>query len=299
MPEGLDRIGDAMADRYAVEREIGSGGMASVYLAADLKYGRQVAVKVLRPELAAAVGSDRFLREIQVTAGLNHPHILPLLDSGEAGSFLYYVMPYVAGGSLRRRLNRDCQLPLDVVLRITQQVASALDHAHRYGVIHRDVKPENILFSEAIAVVADFGIAKAVGAAGPEALTRTGVPLGTPGYMSPEQAAGAASFDARTDVYGLAAVVYEMLIGEKPGMWPTEEALRLGRFVDATPEHRERLDNLPGRVEQVLVRGLAVRPVDRFATPLDLADALAAAGARGAKLSDSQVRAILARAAEL
>jgi hypothetical protein len=273
--------------------------MATVYLARDLKHERDVAIKVLRPELAAAVGSDRFLREIRITAQLNHPHILPLLDSGEADGFLYYVMPHVAGGSLRGHLGRGAPAPLDVALRIAQQVAAALEHAHRHGVVHRDVKPENILFSEGLAVVADFGIAKAVSAAGQDSLTRTGVPLGTPGYMSPEQAAAIAEFDERTDVFGLACVVYEMLIGETPGLWPTEEALRLGRFVDASPEHRQRLDGLPGRAEQALVKALAVRPDQRFATPVEFADALTAAAAGSVKLSDSQVRKILERAAEL
>ncbi len=299
MTENIDRVRDAFTGRYAIERVLGVGGMATVYLARDLKHERDVAVKVLRPELAAAVGSDRFLREIRITAQLNHPHILPLLDSGEADHFLYYVMPYVAGGSLRGHLRRGAPVPLDVALRIAQQVAAALEHAHRHGVVHRDVKPENILFSEGLAVVADFGIAKAVSAAGPEGLTRTGAPLGTPGYMSPEQAAAIAEFDERTDVFGLACVVYEMLVGETPGLWPTEEALRLGRFLDAAPEHRRRLDGLPGRVEQTLVKALAVRPDRRFATPVEFADALSAAAAGSVKLSDSQVRKILERAAEL
>jgi hypothetical protein len=222
-----------------------------------------------------------------------------LLDSGEAEGFLYYVMPYVAGGSLRGHQRRGVPAPLDVALRIAQQVAAALEHAHRHGVIHRDVKPENILFSEGLAVVADFGIAKAVCAAGPGSLTRTGVPVGTPGYMSPEQAAAITEFDERTDVFGLGCVVYEMLVGETPGLWPTEDALRLGRFVDAAPEHRQRLDGLPGRVEQTLVKALAVRPDRRFATPVEFADALTAAAAGSVKLSDSQVRKILERAAEL
>jgi serine/threonine protein kinase len=299
MTDGIDRVRDALTGRYAIERVLGSGGMATVYLARDLKHERDVAIKVLRPELAAAVGPDRFLREISITARLNHPHILPLLDSGDADGFLYYVMPYVAGGSLRGHLSRGLPVPLDVALRIAQQVAAALEHAHRHGVVHRDVKPENILFSEGLAVVGDFGIAKAVSAAGPGSLTRTGVPVGTPGYMSPEQAAAITEFDERTDVFGLACVVYEMLVGETPGLWPTEDALRLGRFVDAAPEHRERLDGLPGRVEQALVKALAVRPDRRFATPVEFADALTAGAAGSIKLSDSQVRKILERAAEL
>jgi serine/threonine protein kinase len=299
MTDDIDRVRGALTGRYAIERVLGSGGMATVYLARDLKHERDVAVKVLRPELAEAVGPGRFLREIRITAQLNHPHILPLLDSGEADGSLFYVMPYVAGGSLRGHLSRGAPTPLDVALRIAQQVAAALEHAHRHGVVHRDVKPENILFSEGLAVVADFGIAKAVSAAGPDSLTRTGVPLGTPGYMSPEQAAAIAEFDERTDVFGLACVVYEMLVGETPGLWPTEEALRLGRFVDASPEHRQRLDELPGRAEQALVKALAVRPGQRFATPVEFADALTAAAAGSVKLSDSQVRKILERAAEL
>jgi hypothetical protein len=299
MTDDSDRVRDAFTGRYAIERVLGVGGMATVYLARDLKHERDVAIKVLRRELAQAVGPDRFLREIRITAQLNHPHILPLLDSGEAEGFLYYVMPYVAGGSLRGHLSRGVPVPLDVALRIAQQVAAALEHAHRNGVVHRDIKPENILFSEGLAVVADFGVAKAVSAAGPEGLTRTGVPVGTPGYMSPEQAAAITEFDERTDVFGLASVVYEMLVGETPGLWPTEEALRLGRFVDASPEHRQRLDGLPGRIEQTLVKALAVRPDRRFATPVEFADALTAAAAGSVKLSDSQVRKILERAAEL
>ncbi|UCC84007.1 MAG: serine/threonine protein kinase [Gemmatimonadota bacterium] len=299
MTDDIDRVRDAFAGRYAIERVLGSGGMATVYLARDLKHERDVAIKVLRPELAAAVGSDRFLREIRITAQLNHPHILPLLDSGEAEGFLFYVMPFVAGGSLRGHLSRGLPVPLDVALRIAQQVAAALEHAHRQGVVHRDVKPENILFSEGLAVVGDFGIAKAVSAAGPDSLTRTGVPVGTPGYMSPEQAAAVTELDERTDVFGLASVVYEMLVGETPGLWPTEDALRLGRFVDASSEHRQRLDGLPGRVEQTLVKALAVRPDRRFATPVQFADALTAAAAGSVRLNDSQVRKILERAAEL
>jgi tRNA A-37 threonylcarbamoyl transferase component Bud32 len=297
----LARVTTALADRYAVERLIGHGGMATVFLARDLRYERQVAVKVLRPDLSATLGSERFLREIRITAQLNHPHILPLLDSGEADDLLYYVMPYMAGGSLRHVLQHGPTVPLPEVLRLAGQVASALDHAHRHGVVHRDVKPENILLSEGHAVVADFGIARAVSsaAATESALTRSGFPLGTPGYMSPEQATGTLHLDARTDVFGLACVVYEMLVGETPEMWPTEEAIRLGRFVDASPAHRERLDRLPGHLQQALVRGLAVRPALRYATPLDLTEALAGAAEHSAALSAGDVDAVLRRAAEL
>ena len=300
MSEDLDRFVAALSDRYRLEREIGSGGMATVYLAEDIKHDREVAVKILRPELAAAIGPDRFLREIKFTAKLNHPHILPLLDSGEAGGLLYYVMPYVSGGSLRRRLDPKTPLPVDVAIRVARQVADALDHANGLGIVHRDVKPENVLFSDSHAIVSDFGIAKAVATAGREALTRTGAPLGTPGYMSPEQAMGTAELNERTDVYSLACVVYEMLIGATPAVWPMDEDVRLGRMSEAPPDHRERLDTCPGRVEQALTKALAVRPGDRFASPGAFADALAAAAeGSGRKLSDSEVREVLGRAAEL
>jgi serine/threonine protein kinase len=299
MMDQLDHIRTALADRYTIGRVLGSGGMATVFLARDLKHERDVAVKVLRPELAAAIGSDRFLREIRITAQLNHPHVLPLLDSGEAEGLLYYVMPYVAGGSLRMCLNPETPLQLEATLHITRQVASALDYAHRYGVIHRDIKPENILFSEGHAVVADFGIAKAVSAAGQETLTRTGVPLGTPGYMGPEQAMGVTDLDERTDVYSLACVVYEMLIGVTPAVWPSEEDVRLGRLADIPAEQRARLDVLPGRIEQALAKALALRPADRFATPGALADALTAAVEGRELLNDAQVRVVLERAAQL
>lgn len=300
MTSDIDEVRETLADRYTIERTLGSGGMARVYLAADRKHDRQVAVKVLRSELAAAIGSERFLREIKITAKLNHPHILPLLDSGEADGFLYYVMPYIAGGSLRRRLQPEGNLPLPVTLRVARQVADALDHAHGVGIIHRDVKPENILFSDSHAIVADFGIARAVSSAGREALTRTGAPLGTPGYMSPEQAMASTDPDERTDVYSLACVVYEMLIGSTPAVWPMQEDVRLGRLSDAPPTHRERLDAFPGRLEQALTRALAVRPADRFATPGQFVDALeAAAEGSGAKLSEVEVREVLAKAAEL
>jgi serine/threonine protein kinase len=196
----------ALADRYALERELGRGGMATVYLAQDIRHHRKVAVKVLRPELAAVIGAERFLAEIRTTANLQHPHILPLHDSGEVGSFLYYVMPFVEGESLRDRLRREKQLPIPDAVRIATEVASALDYAHRHNVIHRDIKPENILLAHGAAVVADFGIARAVSAAGGGRLTETGLSLGTPQYMSPEQATGDRQLTARSDVYSLAAV---------------------------------------------------------------------------------------------
>ena len=246
MSEILEQLKAALAGRYTIEREIGYGGMATVYLAEDVKHRRKVAVKVLRPELAANLGPDRFLREIEIAAQLNHPHILPLLDSGEAEGFLHYVMPYVAGDSLRKRMGGEQPSSLDDAVRIASQIASALEHAHRQGVVHRDIKPENVLFSEGLAVVTDFGIAKAVSAVSREALTRSGFPLGTPGYMSPEQAAGNATLDTRTDVCSLACVVYELLVGETPGVWTTPDEVRIGRFAMLSPGHRERLDRMPG-----------------------------------------------------
>ena len=276
--------------------------MATVYLARDLRHGREVAVKVLRPDLAATVGSERFLREIEIAAKLNHPHILPLLDSGTAeeppSAFLYYVMPYVAGGSLRGQLKQNGTVSVEVALGIIREVAEALSYAHREGVIHRDMKPENILFSQGHAIVGDFGIAKAIITAGGENLTKSGFPLGTPGYMSPEQAAGFTSLNERTDVYGIGCVFYEMVVGATPGLWLTEEAVRLGRFVDAESSHRERLDVLPGRLEQVMARSLAMRLSDRFGTPMEFVGALRQAARGTAKLSDSEVREIIGRAAE-
>jgi serine/threonine protein kinase len=218
-------VSEAFHDRYRVERELGRGGMATVYLARDLKHNRLVALKVLHPELTAILGAERFLREIQIAANLNHPHILPLHDSGAVGEILYYVMPYVEGESLRDRLVREKQLPVDDALGIGQEVAQALDYAHRHGVVHRDIKPENILLEDGQAVVADFGIAHAISEAGGTRLTETGLTLGTPAYMSPEQAAGQSSLDGRSDLYSLGCVMYEMLVGEPPFTGPTAQAI--------------------------------------------------------------------------
>jgi len=273
--------------------------MATVYLAKDLKHGREVALKVIRPDLAAAVGAERFLREIEITAGLNHPHILPLLDSGAPEGLLFYVMPYVAGGSLRRLLDSDAEIPLEAVLRIAREVASALDYAHNRGVVHRDIKPENILFNEGLAVVGDFGIAMAVSSAPRQKVTQTGAALGTLGYMSPEQALGTGELDAKTDVYSLGCVIYEMLVGGTPASWPGPEDVKLGRLTDLPSQHRRRLDGFPGRVEQVLAKALALRPGDRFSNAGELVRGLVTASERTPSFSENQVRQLLDRAAEL
>ena len=289
----------ALADRYEVQKVIGSGGMATVYLARDIRHKRQVAVKVLRPELVATLGVDRFLREIEIAAQLNHPHIVPLLDSGGTDGVLFYVMPYVDGESLRGMLIREGPSTLERALSITKEVADALSYAHRKGVVHRDIKPENILLSEGHAVVADFGIAKAISTAGGQALTRTGFPLGTPGYMSPEQAAGNTDLDERTDVFSLACVFYELLVGETPGLWPTEEEVRLGRFSDILPEHRTRLDMLPGAVEQSLTRAMAQRPRQRIETPKAFVEALEQSQGEQKRFHSDEARDIIQRAAEM
>ncbi len=299
MSELIERLRSGLAGQYDVERELGHGGMSTVFLACDVKHDRSVALKVLRPDLASAVGSDRFLREIKLTASLNHPHILPLLDSGTIDGLVYYVMPFVTGGSLRDRVERDAPLVPDEALRLARQVASALDYAHRAGVVHRDIKPENILFSDGLAVVADFGVARAVSSVDRQTLTRSGFPVGTLGYMSPEQAAGRTDLDERTDVFSLACVVYEMLVGETPAGWPSLEDSRLGRFFEAPADHRSHLDRLPGRVEQCLTRALALRAADRFQSPGGFVEALAAAAEGIDPVPEEEMRAILARASEL
>jgi len=287
----------AVGDRYAVQRAIGRGGMATVYLARDQKHQRDVALKVVHPELAQTIGADRFLREIEIAAQLQHPNILPLHDSCQDQECLYYVMPFVDGESLRQRLLREGRLPVDEALRITLEIADALSYAHRHGVLHRDIKPENVLLHEGHALVADFGIARAVRNAADPTLTRTGIAIGTPGYMSPEQAAGIRDLDERTDVYGLACVLYEMLVGETPGLWLTEEAVRLGRFVDASPEHRLQLDALSGSLEQVLVKALALRLEDRYPTIAAFAAGLRESQKRRERFSEREVRQIIERAA--
>jgi hypothetical protein len=297
-----DDLQAALTERYELRRTLGRGGMATVYLAHDRKHQRDVALKVLLPGLAAVIGSERFLKEIQIVARLTHPHILALHESGEAAGFLYYVMPYIEGASLRQRLDGGRRLPVDEALAIARPVADALSYAHRMGVLHRDIKPENILFSQGHPIVADFGIAKAVSTAGGTNLTRTGFPLGTPGYMSPEQAAGLTELDERTDVYSLAVVIYELVVGETPGRWPTEDAVRVGRFLDAAPAHRARLTEAGGRLEKGLVRGLAIRHDQRTPTPAALLGELTGTAPPAAprrRYSGGEVEEIVKRASEL
>jgi len=268
------QISAAIGARYRIERELGRGGMAVVYLAEDLKHRRQVAIKVLRPELATSITSERFLREIAVAARLNHPNILSLHDSGEAEELLFYVMPYAQGESLRDRLDREGALPTDDSVAIVREVAEALTHAHAEGIIHRDIKPENILLSGGHALVSDFGIAHAMDVAGGERLTATGVAIGTPAYMSPEQASGARAVDARSDMYSLACVAYEMLSGDPPFTGGNAQAIMARHVVDAPLPLRSVRPTVPEAVDVVLAKALAKVPSDRFATATEFAGAL-------------------------
>ncbi len=274
--ELLGQLAAALGDRYRVERELGRGGMAVVFLAEDLKHHRRVAIKLLKPELSVVLGGERFLREIAIAATLQHPHILPLYDSGQAGDLLYYVMPFVEGESLRQRLAREPQLPLDAALQITREVGSALQYAHEHGVIHRDIKPENIMLSAGQAVVADFGIARAMDAAGAEQLTRSGMVVGTPQYMSPEQAGG--PVDGRTDQYSLACTLYEMLIGEPPFTGPTFHAILARHSLEPVPSLRVVRQTVPPAVEGAIMQAMAKLPADRFASMQRFLDALESPG---------------------
>ena len=279
MPDLLDRLKTALADRYTIEYELGAGGMATVYLAEDLKHHRKVAVKVLRPELAAVLGGERFLREIEIVARLHHPHILALYDSGQTGGFLHYVMPYVEGESLRDRLSREKQLALDDAIRITCEVADALSYAHSHDVVHRDIKPENILLDSGHAVVADFGIARALTAAGGEQLTGTGLAIGTPAYMSPEQAGGEPSVDGRSDIYSLACVLYEMLAGDPPFTGPTAQAIMARHLLGSAPRLGIIRRTVSTSVDEAIKRAMAKVPADRFATAAEFVAALTTGGA--------------------
>ena len=276
MTAPIGSLSSALADRYRIERELGAGGMATVYLAEDLKHHRKVALKVLDPELGAAVGADRFLREIETTANLRHPHILPLYDSGQAGGLLYYVMPYVEGESLRDRLNREKQLPIDEALRISREVADALGYAHARGIVHRDIKPENIMLEGGHAVVADFGIARAVSAAGGDRLTATGMAVGTPYYMSPEQAAGDSGVDGRSDLYSLGCVLYEMLAGQPPFTGPNPQAVTRQHLVTEAAPVTNLRPTVPPEIAGALARTLAKNPADRFNPAAQFVQAISA-----------------------
>jgi serine/threonine-protein kinase len=272
-------LGAALQGRYTIDREIGRGGMATVYLARDVRHNRAVALKVLNPELGAVLGVERFLAEIEVTANLQHPNLLPLFDSGEANGLLYYVMPFVQGESLRARLEREKQLPVDEAVRITTAIAGALDYAHRHKVIHRDLKPENILLQEGQPLIADFGIALAVSKAGGERITQTGLSLGTPQYMSPEQATGDRVVDGRTDIYSLGAMLYEMLVGDPPHHASTSQAIIAKVLTERPTSPRVSRPSVPPHVDAAVGRSLEKLAADRFATAREFADALAAKGA--------------------
>src|SRR5215217_9155138 len=271
----IEKLRDALRQTYTIDRELGKGGMATVYLAQDSKHDRIVALKVLHPDLAASLGPDRFLREIKLAARLNHPHILPLFDSGSADGMLYYVMPYVEGESLRERIDRENKIPIDEAIRLTQGIASALDYAHRQGIVHRDVKPENVMLYENMPMVMDFGIAKAVSAAGSETLTQTGMMVGTPAYVSPEQAAGEINLDGKSDQYSLACVIYEMLSGERPFSGATPQAMMAKRFSEMPKPLRSIRASVPDSVEKAVTKAMAIDAAGRYSTSAQFGQALA------------------------
>ena len=267
----------AVAGRYVVVRQLGSGGTATVYLAQDLRHHRNVAIKVLHPELAASLGADRFLREIEIAASLRHPHILPLFDSGDSNGLLYYVMPYVEGETLRQRLDREGAITVYEAVRLAREVADALTHAHAHGVVHRDIKPDNIMIEAGHAVLSDFGIAKALESAGRlSPLTGAGMSLGTPSYMSPEQAQGDPRLDGRSDVYSLACVLYEMLVGQPPFTGPSAEVVVRQQIAAPPPQITLSRTVVPERIKETLRRAMAKAPDDRFASAAEFAASLRA-----------------------
>jgi serine/threonine-protein kinase len=270
MSDEITRLKRALSDRYEIEREVGAGGMATVFLANDLKHDRRVALKVLKPELAAALGPDRFPREIKIVAQLQHPHILPLHDSGETEGFLYYVMPFVDGESLRAKIERDGRLPIGDAMRILREVVDALATAHAQGVVHRDIKPDNVMLSGRHALVTDFGVAKAVSDSGGEKLTTVGVAVGTPHYMSPEQAMGEAQLDHRADIYAVGVVAYEMLTGEPPFAGKTSQAVLSAQVIERPADLRERRPNVPAPLAEAVMRCLEKEPADRWQTAEEL-----------------------------
>src|SRR5881392_1598578 len=296
-----ERLAEALADRYRLERPLGQGGMATVYLAHDLKHSRKVAVKVLRSDFGTAIGAERFLREIEIAAALNHPHILAVHDSGEAAGLLYYVTPYVEGKTLRDRLQRDTRLPLEEALKIAREVADALDYAHQRGVVHRDIKPENILFQSGHAVVADFGIARAISAAGETrsaALTQPGVAIRTPDYMSPEQASGQRELDGRCDQYALACVLYEMLAGQPPFTGPTVESVLLRHLTVPAPRITDVQPDVPKPVAAALTRALAKAPAERFSGMAAFVEAIEAPDAPAGAPPPAQLTSFIGRERE-
>lgn len=274
MSDTLERLQTALAELYSVEIEVGRGGMATVYLARDLRHNRSVALKVLHPHLTSSLGPERFMREIQIAARLQHPHIVSLYDSGQAADLLYYVMPYIDGETLRQRLEREQQLPWQDALNVSRSVAAALDYAHNQGVVHRDIKPENVMLLHNEAMVTDFGIAKAVTEASAGRLTQTGEAIGTPVYMSPEQLAGAADIDGRTDIYSLGAMLYEMLVGEVPFAGPTAPAIVTKILNDPVPLIRDTRDNIPSWLDESVQNAMAKSPDDRYQTAISFSKAL-------------------------
>jgi eukaryotic-like serine/threonine-protein kinase len=297
MTEPVTRLREALADRYRIERELGQGGMATVYLAEDLKHHRRVAVKVLRPELAATLGPERFAREIEVAARLQHPHILGLIDSGDAEGFFYYVMPYVEGETLRERLARGGELPIPEAVRLLGEIAEALATAHRAGVVHRDIKPENVMLSGRHAMVMDFGVAKAVTeASGPHTLTSAGVALGTPAYMAPEQASADPHMDARVDIYALGVMGYEMLTGATPFPGLNAQQTLAAHVTRAPVPVGQQREGLSPALEAVVMRCLAKRAADRFQSADDLVAALEPLAAPSGGTTPTQTQPVSALA---